>query len=221
MKKGALLETFGLQDPYTGFEPLANSELWGWNGERPFFGQLVERIRPSLIIEVGGWVGLSTLNMAYALKRNGLTESSLICIDTWLGSKEHWTDPELRKTLELEHGFPTLYRRFLSNVIKWKCEDVILPLPMTSLSAARYLKEYDIKAELIYVDGSHDEKDVYEDLLAYWPLLLEGGIIFGDDWSWDSVSRAVLKFCSEMHIEYVIADEHFWTIQKPAAPRSV
>jgi len=213
MKKQELLSKLGLEDPFTGFQPKEDTKLWGWNGDRAIFPQLVSDLKPKQVIEVGSWMGLSSVNLASSLKRFGLTESSLICIDTWLGSQEHWQDPTLRPHLELENGFPTFYKRFMSNVVKTECSDVVLPLPMPSLIGASYLKANGVKADLIYIDGSHDEKDVYADLTAYWELLNPGGAIFGDDWPWDSVSNAVKAFCAGTGAPYHVHEIN-WIIRK-------
>ena len=53
------------------------------------------------------------------------------------------------------------------------------------------------RADLIYLDGSHEEEDVYQDIVAWWDLVSRGGVLVGDDWSWDGVRMAVSRFASE------------------------
>ncbi len=62
-----------------------------------------------------------------------------------------------------------------------------------------------LRADLIYIDGSHEEEDVYQDLLDYTPLVAPGGVIFGDDWSWTGVRDAVTRYSRENNrpIEHV------------------
>jgi predicted O-methyltransferase YrrM len=213
MNKQELLKTLNLKDCFSGFSSIPETKLWGWNGDRQIFPALIEHLKPSLIIEVGSWMGQSAVNMASSCKALGLTNTSVICIDTWLGSKEHWRDPSLVGHLELEHGYPTFYRRFLSNVNNAGVSDFVVPVPMPSQIGASYLKDFNLQAELIYIDGSHDEKDVYDDLVAYWDLLAPGGVIFGDDWPWDSVANAVKAFCAEKACSYQVHDIN-WIIRK-------
>ena len=215
MNKSSLLTTLGLPDAFQGFVPVEGTRLWGWNGDRPIFPALIQQLKPSLIIEVGSWMGLSAVNLAGSSKAIGLTDTSVICIDTWLGSKEHWRDPSLVGHLELQNGYPTFYKRFLSNVANVGLSDMVVPLPMPSQIGASYLKDFDLRAELIYIDGSHDEKDVYDDLTAYWDLLSPGGVVFGDDWPWDSVANAVKAFCASVGVPYQVNDIN-WIIRKPA-----
>lgn len=213
MKKQELLTNLQLEDAFQGFVPNPQSELWGWHGDLPIFEELIRELRPELIIEVGTWLGQSTSTMAQALKKHGLMNSCIVAVDTWLGSLEQWKTKEFRQSLGFQNGFPTLYPRFLSNMLNAGSADMIIPLPLPSLIAARYLQEQHLEADLIYIDGSHDEKDVYEDIVAYWPLLKRSGCVFGDDWSWPSVVAAVKRFCSEEGLSYEFSEIN-WRIRK-------
>jgi len=213
MKKEELLKTLGIPDAFENFMPVSGTRLWGWNGDRAIFPSLIQKLKPSLIIEVGSWMGLSAVNMATSCKMFGLNDTSIICIDTWLGSKEHWRDPNLISHLELQNGFPSFHKRFLTNVHQASVSDRVVPLPMPSQIGASFLKDFNLKAELIYIDGSHDQKDVYDDLMAYWDLLAPDGVIFGDDWPWDSVANAVKAFCAEKGCVYTVHDIN-WIIYK-------
>lgn len=67
---------------------------------------------------------------------------------------------------------------------------------------------------MIYIDGSHEYKDVLDDLNNYWEVLNpKGGIIFGDDWPWDSVANAVKDFCTQKNVKFQLAGIN-WVIQR-------
>lgn len=216
MNKNELLTRLGLTDPFDGFVPDPTSKLWGWNGDFVIFQGLVLEKRPTQIVEIGSWMGQSSCSLATGIRRMGLeSTTSLVCVDTWLGSLEHWTDPTLRAHLELKHGFPSFYYKFLSNVANLDgLKDVVVPVPLPSSIAAKLLKEKGITADLIYVDGSHDEEDVFVDLKNYWELLEPGGVVFGDDFGWSSVSSAVKRFSAETSVPYVVHSEVFWLLRK-------
>lgn len=57
--------------------------------------------------------------------------------------------------------------------------------------------ENSLAADLIYIDGSHEYWDVILDLTNYYPLLKDGGIMFGDDWTCGDVRTAVTDFCQQ------------------------
>ena len=204
-------------DPYAGFDashyPL---DLHGWGSDSPAFRELLAAERPRFVVEVGTWKGGSALHMADIIAELGLP-TEILCIDTWLGALEFWTDqadPERYKSLALKHGYPTVYYQFLANVCHRGQQARIIPFPQTSATGALWLRYFDLHAELIYIDGSHEEEDVFADLLAYWEVLTPGGTLFGDDFAWDSVRLAVERFARERRLKIkLLADK--WVLRKP------
>ncbi len=61
---------------------------------------------------------------------------------------------------------PAAYWQFLTNCKNLKLTNKIIPIRMTSLEAAKFLS---IKPDLIYIDASHEEVDVYNDIMAWYP----------------------------------------------------
>ena len=174
-------------------------DLVGWGGDSPAFAELIREKKPAFIIEVGSWKGASAITMADALESEGI-DGRILCVDTWLGALEFWSDQsdsERFLALECKHGFPSVYYRFLANVCHRGHQQRIVPFPLPSSAAALWLMRTDLRADLIYIDGSHEEEDVYQDLLDYHGLLSPGGKIFGDDWGWSGVRAAVEKFATE------------------------
>jgi SAM-dependent methyltransferase len=187
----------------------------GWNGNNDIFAKLIELVLPKLIIEVGSWKGQSAINMARHIKNN-YYETKIICVDTWLGSLEFWTNladtPE--RNLLLKNGYPQVYYQFINNVIHNNVQDIILPFPNTSYIAYQYFLSMNIMADLIYIDASHDEFSVYNDLTNYYQILNKDGIIFGDDYNnWPGVKLAVDKFINENNLYLKIEDENYWIIE--------
>jgi len=166
-------------------------DVQGWGSDAPIFAELIGQVQPRLIIEVGTWKGASALHMAFVCDALDLG-TRIVCVDTWLGAYEFIDSPTLERSLEPYFGYPQIYYQFAANVVRAGQERRIIPFPQTSLIAARYFWHHQIRADLIYIDGSHDEWDVAADIRAYWPLLRKGGVLFGDDYeSFDDVRRAV------------------------------
>ena len=186
--------------PYEGFPwdamPL---DLQGWGGTSSVLTAAITALRPTQIIEVGSWKGASAIRMAKLCRELGI-DATIACVDTWLGSIEHLLNPQARAEYGTRHGFPTLYEQFLTNVIREGTSDIIVPFPQTSINAAKCLGALGVQADLIYLDASHEEGDVYRDILAYWPLLRPGGVMVGDDYSrnFPGVVIDVARF-SEQH----------------------
>jgi len=198
-------------DIYDGLD-LMPLDMQGWNGDSPIFSEMVDLLSPKTIIEVGSWKGLSTMNMVNSLRQRGLV-SKIYCVDTWLGGLEHMTWPEFGRFYR--NGYPQLYYQFISNVVHNSAQDYVVPVPNTSTIGAKYLLNAGVRAEMIYVDASHEEDDVYADLIEYSKLILQGGIIFGDDYNqhWQGVINAVRRFSSEKDMKYTVHYNNFWSFQ--------
>ena len=201
---------------YRGFEPMP-VDLHGWNGNHLFFGKIINQVKPKIIVEVGTWKGQSAINMAKKCKALKL-ETTIYCIDTWLGATEFWCGAKRTRDRDLmqKHGYPQVYYQFLSNVVHCNVKQYIRPLPMPSSIGWRYCKHHRIAPDLIYIDGSHEKGDVIADMNTYWPLLKRGGVMFGDDYhrSWPGVIHDVDRFSRKNNLKKEIHSKQFWSIKK-------
>ncbi|CUI17412.1 putative secreted protein [Candidatus Protochlamydia naegleriophila] len=181
-------------EPYKSIQVLP-FDGHGWFGNAEQLDLFLKARPMQTVIEVGSWLGCSTRHIASALPKDGV----LYAIDTWAGSQQesaHLQDPRL----------PFLFQQFLSNVIHAKLTDKIIPIRMNSIEAAKALK---VKADLIYLDGAHDTPSVMNDIDYWYPHLNEGGVLCGDDWTWDSVRVAVVDRANKLGKKvHVIAN--FW-----------
>ena len=223
-----------VDSPYTGF-PLSEwpMDLKGFTQNKKFLGALVARVKPRLAIEVGSYKGTSAILMAEALKKLP-RNPGLICVDTWLGAREFWTTEadaggwwnqlnmraedfrnEHYAALRLKNGYPQLYYQFLANVLHKQCERYITPYPQTSVLAGRWFAAHGVRADLIYIDGSHEYDDVVLDLKLYWEILEPGGVLFGDDYWIGDVQRAVDEFVA-VHGLTLQAEHPYWLVYKPS-----
>lgn len=197
----SLMEAIHGCDIYQGFDFHNHpDDPSGWGGDSPAFAEILKESKPELIIEVGTWKGASALNMAGILDNLELPDTRILCIDTWLGALEFradLADSKRFQALECHHGYPSVYYRFLANVCHAGQQNRIIPFPFPSTTAALWLLRTDVRADLIYIDGSHEEEDVYQDLIDYAALLTPGGTLFGDDWAWTGVRNAVTRFAQE------------------------
>ena len=67
---------------------------------------------------------------------------------------------------------------------------------MSSVQAAEVLRHYNIMADVMYIDGSHEYKAIASDLEEFKTLLKSNGILWGDDYcdAWPGVVKAVNEF---------------------------
>ena len=224
MKKtdaSVLLRKIHKRNPYREFDARRfKTDLSGWGGEDPHFKSLIDEVRPRLVIEVGTWKGASAVFMGAHLKASRI-DAPVVCVDTWLGALEFWTDQSDATrygSLKLKNGYPSVYYQFLANVVHEGLQDVIIPFPQTSAIAARWFKKNRIAADLVYIDASHDEDDVLSDLRSYWDLVADRGILFGDDYNWPGVRAAVNFFAFENNFKFELNGVH-WVFRKSRQPR--
>lgn len=181
-------------EPYRSTHLLPR-KVKGWYFNQRPIDYLIRRHQIKTIVEVGCWLGASTLHMASLLPDDG----RLFAVDHWQGSIENQHSPDLS----------TLFEQFLSNVIHDGLTHVIVPMRMTSLEGAAQLPVPSV--DLVYLDASHDTESVLKDLRAWYPKVKHKGILCGDDWHWDSVRSAVRQFAT---LENLTIDsiENFWRV---------
>jgi predicted O-methyltransferase YrrM len=178
-------------DWFTQHIPLLERNLRRWAG------------KPNLrFLEIGSWEGRS----ACWFLQNILTHpsSSLTCIDTFMGSREHNLYRSMRRADDIEERFDHNVRTIgaENRVMKYKgpSAEVLRTLP---------LRHYD----LIYIDGSHIVLDVLRDAVLSWDLLKTSGLLLFDDYGLrlfrdpaDDPKTAINAFCTAFRGEAEVVE---------------
>lgn len=207
-----------LKNNLQDYNPNNKEDLQGWmdiNVMKIF--DMLDKKKNIFMIEVGTWKGRSAISFAKNLAENN---GQILCIDTWLGAPEFYTwgleDSGRGKSLKHKYGFPTVYYTFLDNVYLNNLQNTIIPFPISSDQGASILNYYEILADAIYIDASHEEGHVFNDISNYWKLLKPGGVLFGDDFTngWMGVVNDVIKFCNINNIQPLVYGV-VWFIKKP------
>jgi predicted O-methyltransferase YrrM len=191
---------------WRGHDPFANfprrtyaGDVQGWNYDHPYLTHVIDALRPRLVVEVGVWKGCSVMTMAERLKAVGV-DGVVLAVDTWLGSWDHWLVDEFFEELDFHNGYPTLFWRFMANIVDAKLQDYVVPLPLDSLNANEVLHRKGISLDAVHIDAGHDYGAVLRDLEAWWLLIRPGGVLIADDYfddekkAWPEVKRAVDDF---------------------------
>jgi len=137
------------------------------------------------IVEIGSWKGRSTRAMADNLPEGG----TIVAVDTWKGSDE---EPH-REELSI-HPDGWLLDEFKRNMAG--LSNVTL-LQQTSLAAAAIFQGH--KFDMIFLDASHDYENVKADILAWGPLVAEGGLFCGHDYGAYSMIEGRKVHCGVMY----------------------
>lgn len=122
---------------------------------------------PGEIAEVGSWKGKSTVALAFAIRDRG-GKDRIYAIDHHQGSIEN--QPAIE-----EEG--STWPAFLETIEEAGVSDFVHPLKMDSAAGAAWLVENKVPLKFIFLDGSHEEEDVVEDIKKYVPLLQPGGLM--------------------------------------------
>ena len=202
-------------DIYAGFVPTFALDLQGWNSTSPVFEEIVAETRPGIIVDVGVWKGASTLFLADLMRQREI-DGAVIAVDTFLGSPEHCMPG--RRFFDLiprQFGRPMLYEQFLSNVVRSRMQDRVVPLAQASTGAAELLWHAGIRPNLIHIDAAHDYEAVLADARAYWKILAPGGSLMGDDYgpSWPGVVKAADEFSLSIAAPLRVAGPK-WIVRK-------
>jgi hypothetical protein len=217
-----------LQQLFFGRDPLKDfpadrfpTDLQGWHSQHPYLTRAIQEIRPCIVAEVGVWKGASIVTMAKEMQRLNL-DASVIAIDTWLGSSEHYLWEKFIPDLDFEFGYPRLYHKFAANICKEGLANYVVPLPLDSINAFQLLKERRIRPDVLHIDAGHDYFSVMADLKAWWPQLKEGGVLIGDDYfksflgksKWPEVRQAFDEFfATTPHVKFESGDGKCYVVK--------
>lgn len=194
------------RSPYEDFDHEQYPEdLQGWGSDDPVLIDAIRLLRPQRICEVGSWKGRSAIQMALATKTLKLN-TEIVCVDTWLGSPEHWArkSSDFYYSLRILNGMPRLYFTFLANVVRAGVQGVITPFPMTSENAAEIFSKMGVRFDIAYIDAAHEYGPAKRDLSAFYELLSDDGVVVVDDYAlWDGVTRAVHDFSAERQLRFL------------------
>ena len=146
------------------------------------FEELIPKINPSRILEIGSYEGAST---CYFIEKIGAHKDLEIhCIDTWEGGIEHKDGGDAQADMAaVERRFThntKLAKSKIPNKVHLVEHKSFSDLGLSQLLANGKQNYFDF----IYVDGSHQAPDVLLDALLSFKLLKINGFIGFDDYLW-------------------------------------
>lgn len=128
-------------------------------------------------MEIGSFEGRSAIWIIENMLRPA---DHLFCVDTWEGGQEH-------SKIDMQ----AVEKRFDDNIAQAKTKlgcPAIHKVKTTSTYALahqlRWMRNEDQLMDFIYIDGSHQAKDVLTDATMAWQLLRTGGVLVFDDYLW-------------------------------------
>jgi len=168
-------------------------DIYGFSQKDVFalYKKMVSRFDSgSHFVEVGAFLGRSAVFMAVEIINSG-KNIKFDCIDHWEGSEEHNDNDKV--------NLETLYEDFLENIKPVK--GAVNPVRANSVEASRLYKPNSL--DFIFIDASHDEESVKEDLAFWMPRMKDNGVIAGDDINNEGVANAVRWFFDHEKLDII------------------
>jgi predicted O-methyltransferase YrrM len=141
-------------------------------GDRRALYYLIRQLKPKSVLEIGTFIGASTINIAVALLKNQkennleVNFTSVDITDVNSTSKKPW----------LKNG--TKYSA-IQMINELKCGTFV---KFVTESSFRYLEKCQKKYDFIFIDGNHSASNAYQDIIFSLKLLNKNGIILLHDY---------------------------------------
>ncbi|XP_059634433.1 uncharacterized protein LOC132276829 [Cornus florida] len=217
VRQTILDRVFNGTSPYDNFPPahviplLRQKRIKGWGSYGAVFKNLISKVQPKTIIEVGTFLGASAIHMAELASGLGL-KTQIICVDDfrgWPGFRDRFKD------IKMVNGDVMLLYQFMQNVVHSNATESVLFLPYSSGSTLQMLCSWGVFGDLIEVDAGHDFHSAWMDINRAYKILRPGGVIFGHDYFTAAdnkgVRRAVNLFARVNSLRVQVDGEH-WVI---------
>jgi predicted O-methyltransferase YrrM len=179
---------------------------------------LVQVTKAQRLIEFGTWQGRSALAfLMEATKAH--PQATITCVDTWLGSSEHWASVFKKgewafENLAIVEGEPTFIETFRAAIREHGFSNNVKILRCPTAFSESYLAENATNPDLFYIDADHSSAAVMEDI-AIASRITTHGLVCGDDWGWRTVRWGVLKSAVRLGVDmFVSPDKKTWALGK-------
>jgi predicted O-methyltransferase YrrM len=151
------------------------SEDW-FSRHIPTWGNILERLRPRRVLEVGCYEGRATSYLIETCSAFGPLQ--IDCVDTWEGS----ADLPAGKMAGVEQRFDDNVR--LATARAMTSASLRKIKQSSRMALASLIASGEEPFDLIYIDGSHTAPDVLIDAVLGFQLLRVGGVMIFDDYLW-------------------------------------
>lgn len=157
---------------------MAQVEGWCSQEKGSILIDLVYKVKPAVVVEIGVWGGRSLVPMAFALKANH--KGMIYGIDPW--SNEASIESVMNDANKAYWGVvdhEAVFFRLVQKIGDFNLQNQVVLIPATSEEAEPILN-----IDILHIDGNHSEKTSYFDVTKWVPLVKKGGWIIFDDMTW-------------------------------------
>lgn len=172
-------------------KPFTHEDIPGWFDFADFYLEMLDRARPGdIMVELGVWLGKSTIFMAQEAMRRKL-DVQIYAVDIFDDTSYNYTESAKKGIVDGFYGsyHPRLKNQFLIHIFKARVDSLIRIKQCDSADAAKSFKDGSVR--FVFVDADHEYDAVCRDIDAWLPKLTPDGLIAGHDIAMDGVRRAV------------------------------
>jgi len=179
-----------------------------------FYEKMVNEAKDGdVFLEVGSFLGRSTAFMANEIKKSG-KKIQFYSVDPWTTDfyddkkVKDAIDKHLPKNAPFENDYSGEVKKAIVELGLEHYVKLIQTITKTFKNALMVDHEDHAKFDFIFIDGSHEYKDVLDDIKTLYPLLKKGGIMAGDDYKYGDVKRAVEEVFGN---NYILSEGYTWS----------
>lgn len=183
------------QDEWVSFKNetiLKMGSIQGWCSKEKalLIMDLIKESKSQRCLEIGVFSGMSLFPIARALKYNG--SGKVFAVDAWdphEATKGFGTsDPNYVWWSQL--NFENLFKQTIGIIKKNKLSEFCHVVKKPSQEVVNNFVDESI--DFIHFDGNHNEEFAFQDVVSYFPKVIDGGYILLNDPNWFSMRRALV-----------------------------
>lgn len=195
--------------------------MHGWFDFSDIYTLAMEKAKEAggqqVFVEVGVWMGKSASCLCMLSRAMGV-DASIYLVDMFRGNRPH-VDMKTRSedegvlnpmffAEERDPGNGSFLHLTVKNMSRFNMLNDVNFIQAPSVKASKMFE--DAECFFVFIDASHEYKDVANDLSHWIPKVKPGGILAGHDWDMKGVSRAVLE---KFPRERIIVSGNSWMVK--------
>lgn len=107
--------------------------------------------------------------------------------------REKWNPIHWKKYINIQK---TCYETLNALIDEYKYNIELIMLEDTGLTDNAALRFLDHSIDFIHIDGDHSYEAVTSDCNSYFKKMKKNGVMYFDDWQWDSTKKAIIDFAN-------------------------
>jgi len=178
-------------------------DIPGWFNMHDAYANIIKYVDDGqTIVEIGCFTGRSTRYLMDGLDYAGKHNVKVHAIDTFQGSGMEHSKVDLGP----------MYDQFQENLREYIDDERVIVCQSRSDNPDLIKSFEDNSVAAVIIDGDHTMEAVEGDVYNWWPKVMEGGIMVGDDVRLDSVKQGCYKGLAKHGIDTVthVRGEEGW-----------